>query len=889
MSNDDHSDFGYEPGAFVKGFDFDDDPFFDGHPRTQHEFLRSQVSSAAPITNSSTTYSGFGSGNVVKEFDFSDNPIRDIPPSTHPTSGYEMQSTAPMTKSRTPDFCGTHGDFAKGFDFSEDPFLHQQPKFPRDDGEEMEGSLARMFSPYNYWHSSTDFGMNSNPNGNSGKGSLRKLPTSTSSPFEHDPIDSDRKYSMDGNPIHKESLATTTTPHPFKHDPTDVNPLRRASFTSLPSTHDEFFSRDPTKGVGFYNDPSFNRIPYSIPTFDNGSSTNAYSSIQNTLKSKRRSSVKKKKGSHTTVSKGVASDFALERRGPAKGRSNIIDLTGDPVVNKTPTKARRTPTKPKPGSRNTVVPSDMVFKYTLEGSPAAQHAALAGSRKQALSKQTRGTSSAFSAENSNSQNSIVLDEYTFPEEKSKALRNLVGDSTKGTQDLDLEDDPLVPSTPKTESRFANTTPVSYRDGNSSDPETPIDCFTERAKPTNFDDDDYVDPVFDKKHNSTPATLKKRNADDDDGDYDEEEVTYTKSGRKMRKPRVKLTRWNGDVWERVSLGLTYALIDNGQEVPYAKAASCVDDTCTGQALQQALWKLRRGRLNGGQPVPPQPSPKSGGNRPVAASKSKLASRKPVKARPGKKLGASFSLSLESPLARGLGAGSPRKRRAVELAGGTAADAVVDAELAAGTTSKLRRVVAMDFSVYGQNQGAAAAEPSQVDVVEIVGSGDEKVEGVGEEGEEGAEEQEAEEDEDEDENEEVSQSTLIVVLRVGRVSLERLQQGLRVDTCSNNPPFGTALLPLPPCEVLMPTFLPSMTASLTATAPLCGENGWAGLGNQASVYCDLFGVADFGSIYGAELAEAWALGQFQPGTVGDAEGLRSGEAGEMVSEWKEENEE
>ncbi|KAF2811276.1 uncharacterized protein BDZ99DRAFT_570502 [Mytilinidion resinicola] len=76
-------------------------------------------------------------------------------------------------------------------------------------------------------------------------------------------------------------------------------------------------------------------------------------------------------------------------------------------------------------------------------------------------------------------------------------------------------------------------------------------------------------------------------------------------RKMRAPRGKLMRPNQDFWEKCCLAFEYEWRARHGIVPYGDIAEHVDPYCTGNGLQQALWKLRRKRLAAALVVPPAP--------------------------------------------------------------------------------------------------------------------------------------------------------------------------------------------------------------------------------------------------------------------------------------------
>ncbi|KAF2490260.1 hypothetical protein BU16DRAFT_585529 [Lophium mytilinum] len=139
------------------------------------------------------------------------------------------------------------------------------------------------------------------------------------------------------------------------------------------------------------------------------------------------------------------------------------------------------------------------------------------------------------------------------------------------------------------------------------------------------DDEYVPPTKAKKQKKTaqppkpkpaksssnkekksckpaPAASLKKEEDDDKSPKGPRKLPMN---RKMRAPRGKLMRPNQDFWEKCCLGFEYEWRARHGIVPYGDIAEHVDSYCTGNGLQQALWKLRRKRLAANLAVPPAP--------------------------------------------------------------------------------------------------------------------------------------------------------------------------------------------------------------------------------------------------------------------------------------------
>jgi hypothetical protein len=209
------------------------------------------------------------------------------------------------------------------------------------------------------------------------------------------------------------------------------------------------------------------------------------------------------------------------------------------------------------------------------------------------------------------------DEYTFAEPPRRRTARNTGTSQGADRDTDDEDD-FHDYPTETRLGFLTAPRPHPRTPDSSD-DTLDDVFVP-GKGESDDDYEPETPAKASKNSKksvkpTPASKKSTKA------TPKKDVTRTKptkkvnvtnpvpttpsSGRRMRAPRPKLMKPDEDFWQRCCLSFEYEWRMRHGAIPYGELAEHVDPVCTGNALQQALWKLRRRRVAANLRVPPAP--------------------------------------------------------------------------------------------------------------------------------------------------------------------------------------------------------------------------------------------------------------------------------------------
>jgi hypothetical protein len=209
------------------------------------------------------------------------------------------------------------------------------------------------------------------------------------------------------------------------------------------------------------------------------------------------------------------------------------------------------------------------------------------------------------------------DENTFAEPPRRRTARNTGPSQGADRDTDDEDD-FHDYPTETRLGFLTAPRPHPRTLDSSD-DTLDDVFVP-GKGESDDDYEPETPAKASKNSKksakpTPASKKSTKA------TPKKDVTRTKltkkvkvtkpvpttpsSGRRMRAPRPKLMKPDEDFWQRCCLSFEYEWRMRHGAIPYGELAEHVDPVCTGNALQQALWKLRRRRVAANLRVPPAP--------------------------------------------------------------------------------------------------------------------------------------------------------------------------------------------------------------------------------------------------------------------------------------------